>query len=95
MIVLMLCYHSIVPSTCKDDISASATWYLLWFNLVNWCIGRPTLVSSCCFGGLSCNSLFYFAASWVQSMTKVIDCTHAHSLLSSCDLFLRLERLCG
>ena len=33
------------------------------FNLVNWCIGRSTQASSCCFGGLSCNS-------WVQAMTR-------------------------
>ena len=24
MVALMLCYYSIVPSTCNDDVSASA-----------------------------------------------------------------------
>ena len=28
MIALMLCYHSAAPSTCKDDISASAICHL-------------------------------------------------------------------
>ena len=64
MITLMLCYHSIAPSICKDDSSASAICYLYRFNLVNWCKGMPTYVSFYCFGGLSSNYLFYFAASW-------------------------------
>ena len=34
----MLCYNSIAPSTCKDDISASA---ICSRGVVNWCIGRP------------------------------------------------------
>ena len=42
MIALMLCYHSIALSSCKDDISASAICHLLRFGLVKWCIGRPT-----------------------------------------------------
>ena len=63
MVALILCYNSMVPSTCKDDISASAICHLQRFNLVNSCIVRPTQVTSCCFGDLSCNSSFYFAAS--------------------------------
>ena len=70
MVALMLCYNSIAPSTCRDGISASGISHLCRFNLVNWSIGRPTYVSFCCLGGLSCNSSFYFAASWVQSMTR-------------------------
>ena len=69
MVALMLCYYSIAPSTCKDDIRAGAICHLQRSSLVNWCIGRPTQVSSCCFGGLFCNPPFYFAASWVQYMT--------------------------
>ena len=42
MIDLMLRYHSSAPSTCIDDISASAVCHLQKFNLVNLCIGRPT-----------------------------------------------------
>ena len=37
----MVCFNSIAPSTCKDDISASAICHLWRFRLVNWCIGRP------------------------------------------------------
>ena len=70
MIALMLCFYSIAPSTYKYYISASAICRLYMFNLVNWCIGRPTYGSSSCFGGLSCNYLLCFAASWVQSMTR-------------------------
>ena len=40
MVALMLCYNSMAPSTCKDDISASASCHLR--GLVNWCIGMPT-----------------------------------------------------
>ena len=39
MVALMLCYHSIAPSTCKDDIRASAVCHLQRFSLVNWCVG--------------------------------------------------------
>ena len=28
MVALMVCYNSMAPSTCKDDISASAIFYL-------------------------------------------------------------------
>ena len=39
MVALMLCYNSIAPRTCKDDISASAICHLYRFSLVNWCVG--------------------------------------------------------
>ena len=68
VVAVMICYNSIASSTCKNDMSASAICHLQRFK--NWCIGRTIQVSSCCFGGLSCNSSFYFAASWVQSMTR-------------------------
>ena len=42
MTALMLCYHSIASSNCKDDISASAFCHFQMFNLVNLCIDRPT-----------------------------------------------------
>ena len=80
-VALMLCYHSIAPSTCKGDISASAICHLQRFSLLNWCIGRPTQVSSCCFGGLSCNSSFYFATSQVVNDSEVVDCIHELTLL--------------
>ena len=69
MIALMLCCHSIAPSTCKDDVSASAICHVYRFSLVNWCIGRPTQVSSCCFGDLSYNPSFYFAAMTLRQLT--------------------------
>ena len=89
MVALIHCYNSIAPSTCKDAISASAICHLQ--RLVNWCIGRPTQVSSCSFGGISSKSLVYFAASWVQSMTEVIDSAHELTL-SSCNLFSRRQK---
>ena len=88
MVALMVCYNSIAPCASKDDISASAICHLR--GSVIWCIGRPTQVSSYCFGGLSCNFSLYFAALWVQTPvndSEVIDCTHELTLLSSCDLF--------
>ena len=90
VIALRPCYHSIASSTYRDDTSASAICHLYRPGLVNWCQGRPTQVSFYCFGGLSCNSSFYFAASWVHS--EVIDYTHELTLLSSCDLFSQRKK---
>ena len=44
--------------------------FVFFRGLVYWCIGRSTSVSSWRFGGLSCSSSLYFAASWVQTMTR-------------------------
>ena len=67
MVALVLCCNSIAPALVKMSVLAL---FVIINSLVNWCVGRPTWVSSCCFGGLSCDSLFYFAASWLQSMTR-------------------------
>ena len=42
MVDLKLFYNSIIPSTYKDDVSASIICRLERFKLVNWCISRPT-----------------------------------------------------
>ena len=61
--------------------------------MVGWCMGGHTWVSSCCFGGLSCSSSFYFAASRVQSVARgVVDCAPELTLLTSCVLFSRREK---
>ena len=63
-VALVLYYHSVAPCTCKDDISSSVICYLYF----TWLIYRwPKSVSSCCFGGLSCNFSFWFVASRIHS----------------------------
>ena len=68
MVALMLRYNYMAPSTCKADISASAICHLQRFSLLVYrqaYIGFLLLLRC-----LSCNSSLYFAASWVQSMTR-------------------------
>ena len=93
---LMLCYNSTAPSTCRNDISASAICHLQRFSLVNWCIGRPTQVSS---AALVAYSVFFILLSCIVSTvndSEVVDCTHELTLISSCDLFSRLKKtLCA
>ena len=71
MIALMLCYQSIAPSTCKEDISASAICHLWMFILIDWYIGRSSLASSCHFSGLSyifhINLMHHVAVSWLYA----------------------------
>ena len=67
MAALRLCYHSIAPCTCEDDISASVICHLYRFCFQVQYIGRPKQASYFCFGGLSYGSSFCFAASRIQS----------------------------
>ena len=57
--VFLLCYHAIVPSASKGDISASANCYLQRFSFIDWYIGKPSYAFSCHFDFLSCRSIFY------------------------------------
>ena len=50
-------YHSVAPVKITS---------VLVLNITCRYIGRAKHVSSCCFGGLFCNFI-YFAASWIQS----------------------------
>ena len=87
------------PSTCKDDISASAICHLERFSLVNMCIvglHRFPLAALVAYPVILC--LLCCIVGTVND-SEVIDYTHELTLLSSCDLFswrkktLWLERL--
>ena len=43
MVALLLCYNSIAPSTCKDDIML--VLFVTFRGLVNWCIHRLPLAA--------------------------------------------------
>ena len=91
--VFLLCYLSISPYTCRDDINAIAICHLWRFILSDRYISRPSEASSCHFDGLSYSSHSnllrpvhsqWFGGSLTEGMSLLSYCLHFHFNLRKC-----------
>ena len=90
MVALMLCYHSISLSTCKDYLCASALLSLeVQFSEQ---VYRQTYIGFFWLPLWPILQFFFLLCCVVVTVNdSVVYCTHDITFLSSCHLFLRLE----
>ena len=89
MVALMLCYKSMAPGTCKDDISASDIWHLYKLIVVKVGLHRFPLAVLLAYPVILRYTLLHREYSqWLWGSWL----THELALLSSWDLFSRREK---